>query len=280
MHQSSIRMIKLVIAFVTVIWSIIPSAFANDGDDFTLKDGSLIVTAITRSHQESDFQSYKRIQRTHPERQIQYSSDVTSGFFNGRRSVKSLCWFAASLVSCFFPWSAKAANIMPSAWNRVPIYTTCCLPRLRGQLAARQQPDVRPGPILRPSDGTFPRCAARGEPTAKKHVAILSRLHARSQDHPPRHVLRPIRQGQNRVPISPTCCSCRLQQQLATRRQRDVRLAPLPHPSHGIPYRVAPIYTVRTASLPQRNSAPSTHIRCSTTASLRARATFARFMPR
>jgi hypothetical protein len=35
-----------------------------------------------------------------------------------------------------------------------------------------------------------------------------------------------------------------------------------------------------SASLPQRNSLPSTHIRCSTVPSLRASATFARFMPR
>ena len=82
MHQSVIRIINPVIAFVAVIWSGIPSAFANDGDNFTLKDGALIVTAITRSHQESDFQSYKRIQKVHPERQIQFSSDVTSGYWN------------------------------------------------------------------------------------------------------------------------------------------------------------------------------------------------------
>ena len=82
MHQSMIRIIKLVIAFIAVVWLSIPSAFANDGDDFTLKDGALIVTAIARSHQESDFQSYKRIQKAHPERQIQYSSDVTAGYWN------------------------------------------------------------------------------------------------------------------------------------------------------------------------------------------------------
>ena len=39
-------------------------------------------------------------------------------------------------------------------------------------------------------------------------------------------------------------------------------------------------YAATGASLPQRNSVPSTHIRCSTVASLRASATLARFMPR
>lgn len=82
MLQSAIRIITFVIAFNAVTWSGIPSSPANDGDEFTLKDGALIVTAITRSHRESDFQSYKRIQTTQPERRIQYSSDVTSGYWN------------------------------------------------------------------------------------------------------------------------------------------------------------------------------------------------------
>ena len=82
MRRSMNRITNLVIAFIAIIWSSIASAFAGDGDYFTLKDGALIVTAITRSHQESDFQSYKRIQKAHPERRIRYSSDVTSGYWN------------------------------------------------------------------------------------------------------------------------------------------------------------------------------------------------------
>ena len=39
-------------------------------------------------------------------------------------------------------------------------------------------------------------------------------------------------------------------------------------------------YAAATISLPQRNSVPSTHMRCRTPASLRASATFARFRPR
>ncbi|MEL6962542.1 MAG: OmpA family protein [Pseudomonadota bacterium] len=82
MHQSVLGISKFIIAFMTVVWSSTTPASANDGYDFTLKKGALIVTAITRSHQESDFQSYKRILKAHPDRQIQYSSDVTSGYWN------------------------------------------------------------------------------------------------------------------------------------------------------------------------------------------------------
>ncbi len=55
---------------------------ADDRRDFLLEDGALIVTAIARSHKESDFQSYKRIPKMRPDRKIQYSSDVTTGYWN------------------------------------------------------------------------------------------------------------------------------------------------------------------------------------------------------
>jgi len=62
-----------------VALNVTSSSSADDHHDFLLEDGALIVTAITRSHEESDFQSYKRIRKICPDRQIQYSSDVTTG---------------------------------------------------------------------------------------------------------------------------------------------------------------------------------------------------------
>jgi len=64
---------------------------------------------------------------------------------------------------------------------------------------------------------------------------------------------------------------------LPSSRRRDLRGAgssgPAPNRSLSRPYAAA-------ASRPQRKVVPSTHMRCRTTASLRASATFARFMPR
>lgn len=122
MRQSAIGNVNPIISYAVVIWLSIASAFANDGDDFTLRDGALIVTAVTRSHQESDFQSYKRLQKAHPERRIQFSSDVTSGYWNltiTENAIEGALRYWPYFLDDTIYQSSTALSVSREIWNKI-----------------------------------------------------------------------------------------------------------------------------------------------------------------